>query len=456
MFLRCLLSILAVFFLAVLPCFAAERWYESDAAGMALRPALSVVAAHDPYSLWVEDQSLDTVPGCLRKFYQDGWTIQRRLLFNDGSPERTQYVFFDNTGTARFDAAWEADGSGLAEIFNEHGQIETEYRYAANGSGFAARFTYSTGDGPSWMLRAEYTALKVKDEKTDKEKKADDETNKPAPAKKDGRTLIVWKTPAKAVASWKEPALTAETGDGLWEDIYYYNRAGGLRAVRRSYSGKANGEKAEQPVSMAFPRTMTQAAEIENFVQPSSAYNTPFLQNVISAGEQSVFTTDDRGRVLTQTIKDKDGKEIGVFSNTWDENRVTVVDYKPAAPPAGTAAGDELKVEYTYDADANRISEKDLRNGKLEREVSSKDGTDTEKLYVDEKLVMTALWKNGVKVSETQSIPGEGETSVNTAENLLTESSSKQKEKPEYADEAAILLQSENSKNLSTKRRRLW
>jgi hypothetical protein len=170
---------------------------------------------------------------------------------------------------------------------------------------------------------------------------------------------------------------------------------------------------------------------------------------------QSVFTTDDRGRILTQTIKDKDGKEIGVFSNTWDENRVTVVDYKPAASPAGTAPGDELKVEYTYDADANRTNEKDLRNGKLEREVSSKDGTDTEKLYIDGKQVMTAVWKNGVKVSETQSIPGAEEKS-NSTENLLSEPVSKTEEQPEYADEAAILLQSENPKNLSTKRRRLW
>jgi len=83
--------------------------------------------------------------------------------------------------------------------------------------------------------------------------------------------------------------------------------------------------------------------------------------------------------------------------NTWVGDRLQSVVWK--------AADDERLIEFEYDNDGNRISEKYFRNGLLERSVVAQGGQEVEELYMSGRLVLRAIWENGVKISEERISP---------------------------------------------------
>jgi hypothetical protein len=114
---------------------------------------------------------------------------------------------------------------------------------------------------------------------------------------------------------------------------------------------------------------------------------------VVQEGYRLVFTTDDRGRLLTQTLLDSADKEVWVIKNIWSGERIIAL--------VKTEGEDQLLTEYEYDSSGKRILERNSRNGVLERLVRADgEGRELEELYMDGAVILTAVWENGRKISE--------------------------------------------------------
>jgi hypothetical protein len=133
-------------------------------------------------------------------------------------------------------------------------------------------------------------------------------------------------------------------------------------------------------------------------MNPSIAYSSEFLQDVmVSEGERVVYTTDSRGRVLTEQHLDGEENVIAEIRNTWSEDRLLSVLY--------TAGDDERLTEYEYGEDGGRTLEKNYRNGVLERVVRSDKERDVEELFMNGVLILRAVWEEGRKISEERVRP---------------------------------------------------
>jgi len=61
---------------------------------------------------------------------------------------------------------------------------------------------------------------------------------------------------------------------------------------------------------------------------------------------------------------------------------------------------DERLVEYEYDNEGSRISERNYRNGLLERTVTFSGSREVEEIYMSGRLILRAIWEDGVRISE--------------------------------------------------------
>ena len=146
---------------------------------------------------------------------------------------------------------------------------------------------------------------------------------------------------------------------------------------------------------LSFPVNIMSAAKIENFISEKiNPYPEFFGEIPVQKESRIVFTTDDRGRVLVQAFHDEDDNVIWIIQNTWQDDRIVSV--------TKTEDGIVYLAEYEYNSDGNRITERNLRNGILERFVRTEGGRDTEYLYINNIVVLQAVWEDGRKISETR------------------------------------------------------
>jgi hypothetical protein len=115
----------------------------------------------------------------------------------------------------------------------------------------------------------------------------------------------------------------------------------------------------------------------------------------VRQNSRMVFATDDRGRILSQILYNNDEENTVIWSieNTWTGERIASV--------RKTEGETVLVAEYEYDSKNNRILEKNLKDGVLERIVRTEGKTDIEELYMDNVIVLRAVWEDGRKISET-------------------------------------------------------
>jgi len=176
----------------------------------------------------------------------------------------------------------------------------------------------------------------------------------------------------------------------MYTDYYNYTRSGSLRAIDRTLLQGDAGAKLSR---ISFPRLGLDFSSGNVMVSQGAGTSSEFLTDVNTPeGTQITYTLDSRGRILTEVWKDKDGGQIGVFTNTWSGDRLQSVLWK--------SDDDERLVEYDYDSDGNRSAERDFRQGVLERSVISQGNKDTENIYMNGKLILRAHWENGMKISE--------------------------------------------------------
>jgi hypothetical protein len=366
-FLRCALAVLV--FTAGEPAAGAEEWYVSNAGGMALEKALSRYAAlRQPYSLLVDASSPAALPDLLVPYYQESWTIELRVLYRDGVESRSQWVFRDNRDVSRLVAAFtvppddEAAPYGFVEVYGENGLITAERQLSEEGEELTVEYRYSP------VPPAASTAIRELLIRSDTRRKYFD-----------GEGLETW--------------------EDVCTDYYRYTRNLSLRQIERVYHQNA-GESA-MISQLRFPRRSLDSTAEENFVAPVLAYGSQFLEDIqADAPYRVVYTTDERGRILEERRMDSEDNVIGELRNVWADNRIVRVIWK---------SGEEERVtEYEYNSGGDRVKERNLNNGILERVVYINGDKEDEELYMNGEVILRAQWERGRKIREERVPSGRG------------------------------------------------
>ena len=360
-----------------------SAWYRSNQAGMALQLVPSrLIALRNEYCLSIETARPADIPGILLSHYDDLFTAELRTLYENGQELRRQWLFRDSEGLVRLTASGSANffaaekpaaelsdeeiedeettdeenseedtGTGFIEIRDEDGLIVRELRYEDDRSEWDYRFFYNEQS----LVSAE-TWFKSSVEENIEE-------------------------------SDYVPVST---------DYYRYSRSGSLRAIDRTLH-----ERAGDNFRLGFPRLGTGVSPEEELITRGIVYTSDFLQDIyIPEGAKISYTLDSRGRIMAEVWKDADDTILGEFRNTWAGDRLGSVLWK--------SKDDERFVEYEYGSDGSRTVERNYRRGELERIVRSFGDRDMEEIYMNERLILRAIWEKGTKISEEWISPGAG------------------------------------------------
>ncbi|MDR3130148.1 MAG: hypothetical protein LBU18_01230 [Treponema sp.] len=369
---------------AVLELYGEPRWFISNAAGMTLESAYTRLALRSKYALMIDSQPSSAIPDRLRQFYDPSYSVEIRVLYENGEESRRQWLFVGEDERIRLVAVFNAgplpedataasveaeepypekpdeagetekadeedeekpDLSGFIEIYNTEERISEEHQIDSNGEARIITYFYVN----QTLVRAE-TAIK----------KPASEEDEPEP-------------------------------EAYCTDYYRYSRSASLRAVERVYhrSEEAGDNRARLP----FPHMVLDAARQTNFVRPVLPISSDFFQDILKdEGDRVIYNTDARGRILTETHKNEAGEIVGELQNTWTGNRLTQVRW--------TSGEDERITEYEYNDDGDRILEKNINKETLERVIRISGDQEIEELYMDDRVVLRAVWKNGRKISE--------------------------------------------------------
>ena len=379
-----------VFYLALPALLSAQEagtvWYRSNPAGMALERLPSrLMALRNRYGLSIAPASPRDLPSMLRSYYDSSWEIELRILYEEGKESRRQWIFLDENRRGRMNAsgasglfeppspssstgesgAAGAAPTGFIELYDGEGFITEEHRFAEDGKEYISLYTYKG----SVLVRAE-----------NRERSPPEETE-------GAEKAVRSRGPVKTISS----------------DFYRYSRSGSLRAVDRIYHEAVSAE--ERLVRIGLPRLGMGVPPLEDrFVEPDSAsQNSEFFSDLSTEeNTQVTYITDERGRVLREEWKDEEGNVYGVFHNTWTEDRLSSIVWK--------SGEDERRTEYEYNSQGDRIVERNIKNGILERLVRLVDGREIEEIFVNGGLALRAIWEGGRKISEERIYDSEQRT----------------------------------------------
>jgi hypothetical protein len=423
----------------------ADEWFRSNAAGMALEKLGSRTSAlRNTYALLVETPPVREIPSYLVQYYSPVYQIERRTLYEKGSELRQQWLFIDNRGKTRMVSAFNLNagdsgnddtgfpsGAGIfIELYGEDSLISEEHRINIEGD-YRIRYIYNKGV----LIRAE-TRLKRNTPPSEESKasRESDALNRPAGAPTAGTESL--RAERENVSTEQNPAETDSAPENIkeaapperaenidrrvdgWADVftdyYRYTRSSSLRAVERVY----HQDLAEDDylVRIRFPYLSPDIQPPEALVRQSSApvhtgstvptvssvpadSSGPAPQSVpaarigsVKAGSRVKYTTDNRGRVLTETHEDENGKISLEVKNSWSLDRLMTVLRR--------SGEDEERIEYSYNTDGDRILERNYKNGIMTREVHREGNREAEVLYMNGRPILRAIWEDGRKVSE--------------------------------------------------------
>jgi hypothetical protein len=359
------------------------RWYRSNSSGMTLELIPSRLAAmRSEYSLSVRSALQREVPELMLPHFNNGYRIELRTLYHEGIATRYQWVFRDGRGTTRLTAAGrgshfavrnplslsleteEEINSGIIEIRNSFGDVTREFQFNEDLSEWDFRYFYRDG----LLVRTEIWY-------------------KPPPPDPDDSEANGENGPHEAPQP-VEPVFAL-----MFTDLYRYTRSGSLRAIDRSFH-----EGGLEGLRLGFPRLGPGVSFGEELVSHGGIYNTEFFAGTAPSDNLTIsYSVDNRGRVLSEIWRDEDGGILGELVNTWVGDRLQSALWR--------STGDERLVEFEYDDDGDRIAERNYRNGVLERTVVTQYDQEIEELFMNGRLVLRAVWEDGVKISEERFSP---------------------------------------------------
>jgi hypothetical protein len=281
--------------------------------------------------------------------------MEQRLLYERGELKRRQWIFRDAGGVTRVNASLPADLSTVGnveggevppfiEIFSSARVLTETHQYLASGV-YTTRYSYREG----LLIKAE----------------------------------------------------TFLDGAPLWTDNYRYSRKALLRGVERNYYEAGSYAESLQGTSSAPPALpasieLREAPPIPGFISPAVNYDNSIMTDVLGSiysvkAARVIYDTDSQGKVLTETRYDKDDNVLAVLNNEWANDKIMQINW--------TAGSDAGRVVFRYSG-KDRISEEDYRNGVLERKVSARGDEEIEEIFMNGKVILRAVWKDGRKQSE--------------------------------------------------------
>ena len=339
------------------------RWFRSNKGGMALEEVSSqLIAMRGEYALAVGFANKKKLPENILPYYDDRYFIEVHVLHDNGKPVRTQWIFRDISGTVRLNAVFlgaseleekkredsdKRQKSGFIEIFDDSSFLISEYDFFDDGGRNRTDYNY-----------------------------------------KDGFLTSI------AVFSWEDdPEGGAYRED--YADFLRYNRSLYLRSVERVFYKGRQISLANEPLIVSLPRYLSEVTLIKDQVgEKINVYPEFFGDVILGRDNKIVYTTDTRSRIVSQTLYDDEGNIVWVIRNTWSNDRI--------ASTVKTENGTEFAAEFEYNSSGDRILERNYKNGILERLVRTEGKTETEELYINNVVVLRAVWENGRKISETR------------------------------------------------------
>jgi hypothetical protein len=358
-------------------------------------------AMRNEYCLSVGNAGQEELPELLRPYYKPEFLIELRVLYENGTESRRQWIFRDGEGRGRVNASGgggffggreegEGEKRGFIEVYNEGGFISEERQFSSDLSESLIRFFYNR----ETLVRAETRIKEAPAEEAGAEEGGEGEEGEGLPQGESAED-----SPALLPHDEVEVPAVEKDEDGYIltaTDTYRYTRSRSLRTIERFYHAAGN-EPLRIPfpsISLGNPESSREAA----FVNPGIAYSSEFLQDVIvPEGGRVIYTTDSRGRILTEQRLDDEENVIAEIRNTWSADRLLSVRY--------TTGDDERLTEYEYDEDGSRTLERNYRQGVLERVVRSDKERDVEELFMNGELILRAVWEEGRKISEERVRP---------------------------------------------------
>ncbi|MDR2150014.1 MAG: hypothetical protein LBO67_04200 [Spirochaetaceae bacterium] len=320
------------------PFVYAADWYRSNAAGMTLESALSEESAKQSrYSLSIETMPASSVPSLLKLYYTPEYRSELHTLFEDGAEYSRSWHCFDADKTLRLVGTLsqtDLESFDSLAVYDSTGLLTTEYRFV-NTDETLIQYHYRD----QMLIRVE----------------------------------------------------TSLNSLPLTTDYYRYSRSKALRYIERIYHTELT-----QTQRLSFPY---------NGAPPDHSFNSSiimtdsnFLSDVLThvhAGGKNVYTKDEQGRILTETLYDAAGNNIGILENIWDGKRIKSMIFRSEA--------DERLTDYEYDENGDRIAELNYNKGVLERTVRRQPGSadrEIEELYYNGTVMIRAIWERGRKISE--------------------------------------------------------
>jgi hypothetical protein len=389
------------------------RWFRSNAGGMTLEEIPSRLAAlRNEYALvidYVSPHELEE-PRII-PFYRTDYAIEIRILYNKRKETRRQWLFRDEEGVTRLNAVFLlppgdrpqrefAEEESLDEDFIDDDFIDEDFiaeKFAETAlaeeplvSDELAEIALSampdlqlSADLPNKEAALSVGFIEVFNEKaqiTEDYWLFDD----------DSEILVTYVYNENTLVN-AETRETSPDGESrlLYIDSYRYNRSYSLRHVEREYHEAMRLE----PVRLTFPGRVLDAASDRNFFSDKLPFGSDFMGSfLVGEGFRILYETDNRGRILTQTMVDSKNATLWVIKNTWSGDRIIAMVKKEGE--------DEKLTEYEFDDARDRVVQRDIHNGVLERVVYIEGLKETEELYLDGVLVLRAHWEDGKKISE--------------------------------------------------------
>jgi hypothetical protein len=358
---------------------------------MALEELPSRLAAlRNEYALGLDYLSPGELPEILARRYEAPWRVEVHVLYEGGKESRRQWIFRDLAGMARLVSVFDQDLLNLpapeaaAEPAAEMPGEEPLEPAAEDGGEESAAEISGEPEAPPRRVLTGFIERYNEDGQIMAEDLFLDGGEETATAFFYRRRQLV-----RAEMRRKPPEGNGQTIP-VFTDFYRYSRSASLRMVERIYH---EGAEAGSPVQLRFPHMVLAAAADKNFIGPGAFYATGFPEEfLIGESYRVVYTTDSRGRVLTETRQDKAGAVIAELFNTWSGERLSSVLLK--------AGKDEWLTEYVYNSGGDRVLERNYRNGSLERLVRSEGDREVEELFMNGVIILRAVWEKGRKISE--------------------------------------------------------
>jgi hypothetical protein len=182
----------------------------------------------------------------------------------------------------------------------------------------------------------------------------------------------------------------------MFTDLFRYTRSGSLRAIDRTLH-----DGALERLRLGFPRLGPGVSLGEDLITHGGAYTAEHFVGVQASDYVMVsYNLDSRGRILGEIWRGDGGEIVAELTNTWVGDRLQSALWR--------AGDDERLIEFEYDNDGNRIVERNFRNGVLERSITAQGSREIEEIYLGGRLVLRAVWENGIRISEERISPARG------------------------------------------------